>query len=83
MRQIYKQAQQVLICLGDTSIGERIVLQSLAHTLQAVISHGNESVEYRAQIWARKRELRKRISQVVSGEWDFCALGCGRTCSTT
>lgn len=75
MRQIYEQAQQVLIWLGDTGIGERIAMQSLA------IKSGSFSV--RMKVWNTERKfglgkgLRDRVSQSVSGEWDARALEVG------
>ena len=75
MRQIYEQAQQVLIWLGDTRIGERIAMQSLA------IKSGTFSVRMKVWITERKfrlgKGLRDRVSQSVSGEWDARALEVG------
>ncbi len=75
MRQIYEQAQQVLIWLGDTGIGERIAMQSLANT--------GGSLSVRMKVWNTERKfglgkrLRDRVSQSVSGEWDARALEVG------
>lgn len=75
MRQIYEQAQQVLIWLGDTGIGERIAMQSLANT------SGSLSVRMKVCNTERKfglgKGLRDRVSQSVSGEWDARALEVG------
>lgn len=75
MRQIYEQAQQVLIWLGDTGIGERIAMQSLANI--------SGSFSVRMKVWNTERKfglgkgLRDRVSQSVSGEWDARALEVG------
>lgn len=75
MRQIYEQAQQVLIWLGATGIGERIAMKSIANP------SGGFSLRMKTWNTIRKfglgKGLRDRMSQYSSGEWDFLALEVG------
>ncbi|KAE9363825.1 hypothetical protein N431DRAFT_564401 [Stipitochalara longipes BDJ] len=75
MKRIYEQARQVVIWLGDTGIGERIAMQSLANP--------SGSFSLATNIWKTERKfglgkgLKNRISQGLTGEWDPKALEVG------
>jgi hypothetical protein len=75
MKRIYEQARQVVIWLGDTGIGERIAMQSLANP--------SGSFSLGTKIWKTERKfglgkgLKSRMSQGLSGEWDPKALEVG------